>query len=363
MAPDDTRAVSTVRSSRHHLGPGDGQNGVVLRWLLSVLLLILSACSSGGPKAASPASTIPASTVPPASSVAPTSASTGAPPSTARSNTAASTTTAPHASTVSSAAPCLGAAPPATYQHVVIILMENRAESQVQGSSQAPYVNHLGAQCGVATNYAGISHPSLPNYIALTSGSTQGISDDNDPSSHHLSAPSIFSLLGGGWRSLEENIPSPCYQTNSGQYAVRHNPAAYYVNISAQCRTQDVAMDDAAPDISARYTFITPNVCNDGHDCSTATADRWMSVEVPRILNTAEYRSGSTALFITWDENDSGGSLVPTYVVAPSVVAGTRVSSPLNHYSLLRTSEELLGLTPLLGAAAGAPSMRGPFHL
>lgn len=234
---------------------------------------------------------------------------------------------------------------------------------QVEGSASAPYLNQLGGKCGVATDYSGVSHPSLPNYIALTSGGTQGISDDNGPSSHPLAVPSIFSLLGTGWRSLEESMPSPCDQSSGGEYATKHNPAVYYTDVAGQCAGQDVPMNDAAPDVSARYTFITPNLCNDGHDCPTATADHWLSVEMPRILDSAQYRSGTTAVFITWDENDAGGSLVPMYVVAPSVVAGTRSAQPFSHYSLLRTAEELLGLTPLLGAAATAPSMRSAFHL
>jgi phosphatidylinositol-3-phosphatase len=122
-------------------------------------------------------------------------------------------------------------------------------------------------------------------------------------------------------------------------------------------------MVDAAPDIRARFTLITPNLCDDGHDCSTATADHWLSVEVPLILASPEYQSGTTAAFITWDENDAGGTVVPTYVVAPSVPPGIRVAAPFSHYSLLRSSEEMLGVGPLLGAAAGAPSMRGAFHI
>lgn len=303
---------------------GRADQNAAMKWLIGLLLSVVSACSSAAPKAAP------------------------------QSRPVASSTTA--------ATPCAGSAP-SGYQHVVVVLMENRGAGEVYGSPQAPYINHLGAQCGVATGYTGVSHPSLPNYIAITSGSTQGISDDDNPSSHHLTAPSVFSLLGSGWRSLEESMPSPCFQTSSGEYAVRHNPAAYYVNISAQCRTQDVPMDAAAPDISARYTFITPNVCHDGHDCSTATADRWLSVEMPLLLDSPPYRSGSTVVFVTWDENDSGGSLVPMYVIAPSVRPGTRSAAAFNHYSLLRTTEDLLGLTPLLAGAATAPSMATAFHL
>lgn len=326
--------------------------------LLAPLVLLLAACTSTAashrPSVSSGASLRPsASTAPsaPTSTSPPTPGATAAKPS-------ASSTPGP----VSAAVPCRGTAPP-VYQHVVVIVMENRGLGQVQGSTSAPYLNGLAARCGVATDYSGVAHPSLPNYIALTSGGIQGIHDDSGPAAHPLTVPSIFSLLGTGWRSLEESMPVPCDHASGGEYATKHNPAVYYTAVAAECRAQDVPMDDAAPDISARYTFITPNLCNDGHDCSTATADRWLSVEVPRILDTPQYRSGTTVVFITWDESDTGASLVPTYVVAPSVPPGTRVSTPLDHYSLLRTTEELLGLTPLLGAAATAPSMRAAFHL
>lgn len=326
-----------------------GQNGAMRRWIVVALMLsALSACSSGpAHRALPPAPTAapaprPTATAAPAPTTAPAAAPSGRP---------------------SSAEPCLGSPPPAVYRHVVLIVMENRGLEDVNGSPSAPFLNRLGRQCGVATGYSGVAHPSLPNYIALTSGSTQGITDDAGPAVHRLRGPSIFSLLGTGWRALEESMPAPCAHTSTAYYATKHNPAVYYTNLIGNCAAQDVPMDDRAPDVSARYTFITPDICNDGHDCPTATADHWLSVEVPLILDSAEYRSGTTVLFITWDENDSGGSLVPTYVVAPSVPPGTTVAARFNHYSLLRTTEELLGLTPLLGQAATAPSMRQAFRL
>ncbi|HET6963146.1 MAG TPA: alkaline phosphatase family protein [Acidimicrobiales bacterium] len=322
----------------------------------ALLLIAVSACSSGAPRRA----------VPPASSGSTLSTAVTTPPTVPATTGPATTgpagaTTTPGTRPV--AGPCRGAAPPAAYTHVVVIVMENRGLDQVNGTGSAPYVTGLGRQCGLATGYSGVAHPSLPNYIAMTSGSTHGISDDSGPSSHPLAGPSIFSLLGTGWRSLQESMPAPCDHSSGGRYATKHNPAVYYTDIAKACAIQDVPMNDQAPDLSARYTFITPNLCNDGHDCSTSVADHWLSVEVPLILGSAEYRSGGTVLFITWDENDAGGSLVPTYVVAPSVPPGTTVSTPFTHYSLLRTTEELLGLTPLLGAAATAASMRDAFHL
>ena len=306
-------------------------------------------------------------------SVPTTAASTTAVPTTGAPTTAAPTTPAPSTpagatpatttpAAVSAARPCVGTTPPATYDHVVWIVMENRGLDDIVGSSSAPYLASLAARCGLATGYSGVAHPSLPNYIAMTSGSTQGIGDDAGPGSHPLAAQSIFGLLGSGWRSLQEGMPVACDHSSGGDYATKHNPAVYYTAIAATCATNDVPLGPV-PDVSARFTFITPNLCHDMHDCSTSTGDRWLSSEVPLILGRAEYRAGRTALFITWDENDSGGSRVATYVIAPSVAPGTRVAVTLDHYSLLRSTEEMLGLTPLLGRAAGAPDMRSPFHL
>ena len=89
------------------------------------------------------------------------------------------------------------------YRHVVWIIMENRGYSDVVGSPSAPYLADLAQQCGLATNYSGVAHPSLPNYVALTSGSTYGIADDDGPGSHPLPGPNLFSMLGSGWRSLD----------------------------------------------------------------------------------------------------------------------------------------------------------------
>jgi phosphatidylinositol-3-phosphatase len=251
-------------------------------------------------------------------------------------------------------------APPARYDHVVWIVMENRSYSDVIHS---PYIGGLAAACGLATGFHAESHPSLPNYIAMTSGSTQGIHDDSGPGSHPLTAPSIFSQLGGGWRALEEAMPSPCSRGDSGRYAVRHNPAAYFAGIAAQCDAQDVPLR-GAPDLSARFTFVTPDLCHDMHDCSTADGDRWLAGFVPQILRSAEYAAGRTALFLTWDEDDgSASNQIATLVVAPQVRRGTRSAATFDHYSLLRTTEELLGLPAHLGAAARAPSMRAAFGI
>src|SRR5215210_5549442 len=200
---------------------------------------------------------------------------------------------------VSSAAavgPCgTAATPPATYDHVVWVVMENKAYSQIIGSSNAPYVNKLKRACGSASQFFADTHPSLPNYIAMTSGSTQGVTDNNPPSSHPLDVPSIFSQLGSGWRSLQESMPSNCLLSNSGQYAVRHNPAAYYTNIRTACESLDVPLG-STPDVSARFTFVTPNLCHDMHDCSVKTGDSWLSTFLPKVFSSPEYQASRTAV-------------------------------------------------------------------
>jgi phosphatidylinositol-3-phosphatase len=236
--------------------------------------------------------------------------------------------------------------------------MENHSYSQIIGSSSAPYINSLAKTYGNATQMFAESHPSLPNYIAMTSGGTQGITDDNGPSAHPLSVPSIFSQLGTGARSLEESMPSNCDKSSSGNYAVRHNPEAYYTNLNGACSTNDVPLG-STPNISAKFTFITPNLCDDGHDCSTAHADDWLGSWLGRIVASPSYDAGATAVFVTWDEGlDGSSNRVATVVIAPSVTPGTRDATHLTHYSLLRTAELLLGL-PLLGHAKTAHGMRG----
>jgi phosphatidylinositol-3-phosphatase len=250
-------------------------------------------------------------------------------------------------------------APP---RRVVWIVMENQSYSGVIGSRAAPYINRLAGSCGLATRFSAEAHPSLPNYIAMTSGSTQGITNDDGPGAHRLGAPSIFSQLGPGWRALEESMPRACAGANSGEYAVRHNPAAYYTRVRAQCAAQDVPLRGARA-VTARFTFVTPNLCHDMHSCPVRQGDRWLAGWLPSLLRTPQYRSGSMVVFITWDEDDGAARQhIPTLVISRHTRARTRSATRFDHYSLLATTEQILGL-PRLGAAARAASMRGGFGL
>ncbi len=272
---------------------------------------------------------------------------------------------APAVAVVTPAHPCAGSAPRATYSHVVVIFMENKDYNQIIASPSAPYVNSLAKSCGLATQYHGITYPSMPNYLAVTSGSTYGIHDDNLPAAHPITAASIFSQTGTSWQSLSESMPKACDKTNAYPYMTKHNPAPYYTSIAAQCAKQNVPLP-SAPTFAARYTFVTPNMVHDMHDGTVAQGDAWLKAFVPKVINSAGYQAGSTILVITWDTDantkNGNNNRAPALVVAPEVKPGTTSATVFNHYSLLRLSEETLGL-PLLAGAKTATSMRAAFHL
>lgn len=263
--------------------------------------------------------------------------------------------------------PCDGSRAPSTFRHVVWILMENHNTDQIAGHS--PYLNRLAARCGLATNVTAIRHPSLPNYLALTSGGTHGVTDDGSPAAHPIGSNNLFHQLGRrGWRSYEQSMPRNCARSDAGRYAVRHNPAAYYSDLARSCRRRDVPLRKLRTDLSrrrlARFSFITPNLCNDEHDCSVSTGDHWLSQAMPAILSSPGYRAGRTLVIVTYDEGGrpAGHDPVYTVVVARSVRPGTVASSRYSHYSTLRTTEAALGLK-YLGHARTASGYRRPFHL
>jgi phosphatidylinositol-3-phosphatase len=289
----------------------------------------------------------------------------------------------PRAAPAAGAGPCGTVTTPPTYQHVIWIWMENHSYGDIIGNtSQAPFINSLAAECGLATNYHNISHPSLPNYIAGTSGLSVSqiklFKSDCNPSKHcSTSAPSIFGQ-GETWKAYEESMPTACAPSNAGEYAVRHNPPPYYTTLSG-CASFDVPYTQLASDLAANalpaFSFITPNLISDMHDGTITDGDTWLANNLPVILNSSPYRSGTTAVFITWDEGAGGKSAedcaanpadeschVPTIVISPSTPAGSTSATLFNHYSLLGTTEQLLGL-PELGQASGAPTMTAAFNL
>jgi phosphatidylinositol-3-phosphatase len=257
---------------------------------------------------------------------------------------------------------------PRTYSHVITIMLENKAYSEVDGSS--PYLNGLSKRCGLASNYFAITHPSLPNYLALTSGDTR-FSDNCDSCS--TSAVSIFEQVGThGWREYAESMPNAGFTgAEKGLYEKHHNPASYYRRIAASYRTRAVPLGstsagalvaDLRRNTLPRYSFISPNECHNEHDCDVPAGDAWLSKWVPKIVSSPAYTRGGTALFITYDEGSDTDNRVYTVIVSPYTKPGTIARAKFTHYSLLKTQESMLGLH-CLGLACGASTMRGAFGL
>jgi phosphatidylinositol-3-phosphatase len=261
--------------------------------------------------------------------------------------------------------------PPRTYRHVITIVLENHSFGEIAGRS--PYLNRLAASCGLAANYSAITNPSLPNYIAMTSGDTAGITDDCTSCS--VSTSSIFGQVGShGWRSYEESMPAAGFTgSEAADYAKKHNPAAYYTKAAGAYALNAVPLgtlaagaliSDLRKNRLRRYSFVTPDLCNDEHDCAIRVGDAWLARWVPQILASRAYRAGGTALFITYDEGSEDDNRVYTVVVSPTTHKGTVSHIAFTHYSLLKTQESLLGLR-CLGHACDpkTASMRGAFGL
>lgn len=263
------------------------------------------------------------------------------------------------------------------FSHVFVIVMENNEYGNIIGSGAAPYINSLASTYGLATNYYGASHPSLPNYLALTSGSTFGIT--SDCTTCYVSATNIADQVeasGRSWKAYMEDMPSPCYAGPwSGNYAMKHDPFMYYTDIrnnAARCAAHVVPFTQFSTDMSSgavpNFVWITPNMCNDMHDCSVATGDAWLRSVVPTITGSAAYRNGGV-LFITWDEGstslgccgDSWGGHVATLVISPRSIAGYRSGAAENHYGLLRTIEDAFRLSHLNAASWAANRALGEY--
>jgi hypothetical protein len=287
--------------------------------------------------------------------------------------------------------PCgtMTGAPP-TAGKVMVIVMENTTFGAVIGSKDAPTINALAGACAVATDYHGIQFPSLPNYIQMTSGAApqsiagngQRGSDCSPGGDCQSTDPSIFSQMtaaGLGWKSYAESMPSNCFRQNLGEYAPRHNPAVYYANERADCARFDVPMgttakgaltSDLRDGTLPAYSFVVPNLCNDGHDScggvpQVVEEDRFVAAWLPRIVASPDYQSGRLTVILTADTSAGSdpSNHLATIVASRHVPAHTTATAAFDHYSLLRLTEDLTGVNTHLGKAAVAPDMRAGLGL
>ena len=253
------------------------------------------------------------------------------------------------------------------FEHVVVVVMENKDQASVLGSKQAPHFNSLAGRYAVLSGYRGVVHPSLPNYLALVSGSTHGIQDDC--TSCVVSARNLADTLersGRSWKTYAEGLPRAGFTgPYSGRYAKKHDPFLYFRDVLASParRRRVVPLRQLARDLSANrlpsFSLVVPDLCHDMHDCSVGTGDTWLGRFLKPLL--ASPRLAHSVVFVVFDE-PSGASpateRVPALALGRLVVPGSVSAARTSHYGLLRTIEDAWGL-PRLGHSAQVHPITG----
>jgi hypothetical protein len=277
------------------------------------------------------------------------------------------------ASSPSSAGTSASRSPAHRVSTAALIVLENRELGEVIGSPAAPFINRLARHGALAQRYFAVSHPSLPNYLALLGGSTFGIASDCAAcSARGPSLASQLSRAGIPWRAYMEGLPHACFRgEGAGVYVRRHDPFMYFPSIAEAPRRCSRVVPEwrLGTDIRRRrlppFAWIEPGLCHGGHDCPIDVVDAYLARLVPPLLRSLGPRG---FLVVTFDEGKSyrgprgsrGGGRVATIVAGPRARRGARLSGPYDHYSLLATFEDALGL-PRLRAARTARSLKATF--
>jgi phosphatidylinositol-3-phosphatase len=269
---------------------------------------------------------------------------------------AAGSTAPPAASTARSGPAGARSAQVPHYAHIVVVMEENHSYSQIIGSRQAPYINSLASKGALFTNSHAITHPSEPNYMAITSGSTYGLSSDKCPFS--IAKANIGSELIAAKRSYagySESMPSRGYEgCTSGEYARKHNPTANYTDLPSWVNRRFAAFPP-----SSRYaslptiSFVDPNLLDDMHDGTIAAGDNWLKKNMNSYVTWA--MSHNSLLIVAWDENSgSPGNKIATIFAGAHIKAG-KYTERVTHYRVLRTLEKAYGLKALGRSASMTP--------
>ncbi|MFJ1704824.1 alkaline phosphatase family protein [Kitasatospora sp. NPDC088346] len=245
--------------------------------------------------------------------------------------------------------------------HIVVVMMENHAFSQIIGSKDAPYLNSLAENGALLTNSYGITHPSQPNYFAVFSGSTQKITGDGCYKVGSMTAANLASELIAAkktWGSYNESLPKEGSTTcKDGKYAQKHNPWFAFKNVPADSGHTFAQFPTDFAQLPA-VSFVVPNLCSDMHDCSVGTGDGWIKKNLDGYATWA--KTHNSLLIVTYDEdNKQSGNHIPTLVFGQPVKAGSTSSASYNHYDVLRTVEDLAGLSTHAGKAAQATDVTG----
>lgn len=260
---------------------------------------------------------------------------------------------------------------------MLVVIEENHTLDQMQAGM--PYLAGLSATYGYATKWQALTHPSLPNYLAIAGGSMFGVTDDRAPAAHEGDVDDALSVfdqaiaVGRTAGTYAESIPENCHPYDfpdradgTPVYAVRHNPWTYFSAGREDCSAHDVGLDgfaaDAAHNRLPNVGFLIPNLAHDAHDGTLAAADSWLKEQLTPVLASSDFRDGRLVVVVTADEDDrSADNTVLTSVLTPRL-SHKRVDQPLNHYSLTRFIAQVLGVSPL-GKGATAPDLATAFGL
>jgi phosphatidylinositol-3-phosphatase len=255
------------------------------------------------------------------------------------------------------------------FKHIVVILFENKEFGSVIGSPNMPYFNVLAETNTLLTQHYATTHPSLPNYISLISGDTQGITSDcEDCFVNAPSLPDQIEQSGRTWKTYQQSMPSPCFLGSTLAYAQKHNPFLYFdaIRLDAErCNQSVVPLDQLDVDLVSgflpNYAFIMPNLCYSSHDCALELADAWLNTLLDKLVPALDATDEPYLVIISWDEGQGdhsccglpaeAGGRVATILVSPQARNNFQDDTPYSHYSLLKTIEEAWGL-PYLGHAA-----------
>jgi hypothetical protein len=250
------------------------------------------------------------------------------------------------------------------FAHVVVIVFENKERESVLGNAAAPTFNRLAADGASIGRYYGVTHPSLPNYLALVSGSTHGIR--SDCTTCVVGGRSLAGTLGAAhrtWKTYAEGLPRAGFTGPfAGRYAKKHVPFLYFREVLTRpaWRARVVALNALRADLRAArlpdFALVVPDMCHSMHDCSVATGDRWLASVVPPLLQLPD-----TAVFVVFDEgttSERGGGHIPALVAGTAVRPASRFGAVTSHCGLLRTIEDAWSL-PRLGCSARVTPVTG----
>ena len=253
------------------------------------------------------------------------------------------------------------------FEHVIVVVLENKSQANVLGNSEAPNLNAFAKRYAVLSQYGGVAHPSLPNYLALISGSTHGITVDCTTcivSGRNLAGTIERAHLS--WKTYAEGLPRPGFTgASAGDYAKKHVPFLYFRDVvsKARRRRRVVPLRQFGRDLAASalpsFSLVVPNQCHDMHDCPIATGDAWLGRFLSPLLRNRKL--ANSVIFVVTDEPPLSmppTEAVPALVLGPTVVPGATYSLSTSHYGLLRTIEDAWGL-PRLGNSAQTRPITG----